>query len=172
MEEYRADKNWAHWQNKGTQTIEVINSEFLFFNNYKCFLKAKTTFILYNQLVYERNPYFGLGWYRNRYRNYILKEIFSYGWLEVFFSIIKWALKPNFLPNIRYFWIIFKIWVYFQTIKTCIPPRSGKRMKKNWKKTLSVLEKENSAQKLIPKLDLGFSCRYRNQIFSHCTQRW
>ena len=40
--------------------------------------------------------------------------------------MIKGPLKPNFLPNIRYLKLFLRIWVYFQIMKSCISPRSGK----------------------------------------------
>ena len=72
-------------------------------------------------LVYDQNPYFGLGpipkpkpkladtfgRYRNRYRNHISKGESSYRvnfalvWGN--FSIIKRPIKPNLLPNFKHF---------------------------------------------------------------------
>jgi hypothetical protein len=68
--------------------------------------------------------------------------------MRYFFSIIREALKPNFLPNIRYFKIIFEDLDSFS--------KNLKLERKNWKIKVSVSEKKNSAP--ITKLDLAFGC--------------
>ena len=74
-------------------------------------------------VVYDWNHYFGLGpipkpkpkladtfsCYRNGYRNHISKRESSYQYyLWGIFSIIKGPLKPNLLPNIKYFKFVFE----------------------------------------------------------------
>ena len=77
--------------------------------------------LLHYEIVYDRNHYLGFGpilkpkpkladtfgRYRNPYQNYILKGRIQLP-NEDFFSIIKEPLKPNCLPNIRYFQIILQ----------------------------------------------------------------
>ena len=88
-------------------------------------------------VVYDRNLYFGLGpipkpkpkltdtfgEYHNRNQNHISKGESSYRyWNNLalvlgIFSIIKGPLKPNLLPDFKYFWIIFNPQINMRKIR-------------------------------------------------------
>ena len=59
------------------------------------------------------------------------------------------------LPNLKYFEIILKIWVYFQAFKNSYPQERSWKHEKNLKLKVLVSENKISAPIPIPKLDLG-----------------
>ena len=74
-----------------------------------------------------------IGQYRNRYQNHISKGESSY-LLIVWgiFSIKKGPLKPNLLPNLKYFQIIFEDLGLFLSFKNSYPKEEVENMWKIW----------------------------------------
>ena len=79
--------------------------------------------------------------------------------IQWYFFIITGTLKPNLLPNIQDFLIIFEDLCSISRFSKLMSPRQ-----KKWEKfqKVSVLEKKNSVSILIQKLDLGFGSQYQN----------
>ena len=76
--------------------------------------------------------------------------------------LIKGPLKPNFLPNIRYVWIIFEGLGLFSSLwKNFISPRWRKKWVKFEKKRVSVSAKKISVPISIPILSADTVNRYQ-----------